>query len=109
MFCLYLALGFAIFGAGVLAVPGWWKLAWIALCLVVVMFLPTVLAKILDPLNARRIRAHCAAVGITNVEVEPFPNHYGVRFRKDDKKHYAKCAVVRGRIEWKGRAPEEFS
>ena len=107
MFYVYLIVGFAVFGAGLFLAPGWWKVAWIAACLVLMAFLPAVLAKILDPLNTRRIRAYCAEVGVTDVEIQPFPNHYGVRFRKKDSEHYAKCTVVRGKIKWKGTSPAE--
>jgi hypothetical protein len=107
MFYVYLVAGFAVFIAGVLIVPGWWKLAWIAACLALMAFLPAILAKVLDPLNAKRIRAYCADAGVTDVRVEPFPNHYGVHFTKNDQKHYAKCAVVRGKIKWKGASPAE--
>ena len=82
MFYVYLTAGFALFGVGLLLAPGWWKLAWAVGCLALMVFLPALLAKVLDPLNAKRIRAYCAAVGVTDVEVQPFPNHYGVRFRK---------------------------
>ena len=105
MFYVYLIAGFVVFGVGLILVPGLWKLAWVAVCLVLMAFLPATLARILDPLNAKRIRAYCAKVGVTDVEVQPFPNHYGVRFRKNDQKHYAKCTVARGRIKWKGPSP----
>ena len=108
MFYFYLVAGFAIFGAGLLLVPGWWKLAWVAACLVLAMFLPLILGALLDPLNAKRIRSHCTEVGATDVEVQPFPNHYGVHFTKNDRKHYAKCTVVRGKITWKGPSPGEI-
>ena len=107
MFYFYLVAGFAVFGAGLLIVPGLWKVAWVAAFLVLLAFVPTLLAKILDPLNARRIRAYCFEVGVTNVEIQPFPNHYGVHFTKNDRKHYAKCKVTGGRIEWKGPSPAE--
>jgi hypothetical protein len=80
---------------------------WVAASLGLLAFLPALLTKVLDPLNAKRIQAHCAAVGVTDVEVQPFPNHYGVHFRKDDRKHYAKCTVAGGKIKWKGPSPAE--
>jgi hypothetical protein len=107
MFYLYGVAGFAVFGAGLIIAPGLWKVAWVAAFIALLAFLPTLLAKILDPLNARRIRAYCVEVGVTNVEIQPFPNHYGVHFTKDDRKHYAKCTVARGRIKWKGPSPVE--
>jgi hypothetical protein len=107
MFYFYLVAGFAVFGAGVFILPGWWKAPWIAACLAFMVFLPAVLAKFLDPLNANRIRAYCDSIGVTDVEVKPFPNHYGVHFRKNERKHYAKCTVARGKIKWKGPSPAE--
>ena len=108
MFYVYLIIGFAIFGVGLVLMSGWWRLAWIAACLATAMVLPLILGAILDPLNARRIKSYCAGAGATDVEVEPFPNHYGVHFRKNERKHYAKCRVVRGKIEWKGTSPAEI-
>ena len=107
MFYVYFIIGFVIFGAGMFLVPGYWKLAWVAACLGLAMFLPSILAASLDPMNSRRIRSYCANVGATDVEVQPFPNHYGVHFRKNDRKHYAKCTVARGKIVWKGQSPAE--
>ena len=107
MFYFYFAVGCAVFGAGLIIAPGWWKLAWVAAFMVLLAVLPTLLMKILDPLNVRRIRAYCIEVGVTNVEIQPFPNHYGVHFTKNDRKHYAKCKVTRGKIEWKGPSPAE--
>ncbi len=108
MFYAYLILGFAIFGGGVVLIPGWWKVAWIAACIAIALFLPSMLASILDPLNTRRIKSYCANVGVTDVQVRPFPNHYGVHFKKNDRKHYAKCNVVRGKIKWTGPSPAEI-
>lgn len=108
MFYVYLVAGFAVFGFGLILIPGWWKLAWVAACSALVVFLPALLAKVLDPLNANRIRKYCAGVGVTNVEVKPFPNHYGVHFTKNDRKHYAKCVVAGGTIKWKGPSPAEI-
>jgi hypothetical protein len=107
MFYAYVVAGFVIFGTGLVLIPGWWKLAWIAACLALLAVLPALLAKMLDPLNARRIRRICAEAGATDVEVEPFPNHYGVHFMKNERKHYAKCTVARGEIKWKGVSPAE--
>ena len=57
---VYLIAGFIVFGIGLILMPGWWKLGWVAVCLALMLFLPTILAKVLDPLNAKRIRAYCA-------------------------------------------------
>jgi hypothetical protein len=107
MFYFYLIAGFAVFGAGLFLAPGWWKAAWVVVCLALMVFLPLLLAKVLDPLNASRIRAYCAKAGVTDVEIQPFPNHYGVHFRKNDRKHYVKCTVSGGNIKWKGPSPAE--
>ena len=76
--------------------------------MVLLAVFPTILGWVLDPLNVRRIRAHCKAVGLDVDEVTPYPNHYGVSFERKGKKGYAKCRVIGRRIEWEGRAPEEF-
>lgn len=76
--------------------------------MVFLAFLPTMLGWVLDPLNSRRIRSHCEAVGVAVLEIKPFPNHYGVSFETNGKKEYAKCRVVGRSIKWKGKAPEEF-
>lgn len=107
MFYFYLVVGVAVFGFGIAIIPGWWKLAWAAACLALMVFLPALLAKVLDPLNAKRIRKYCAGVGVTEVEVKTFPNHYGVHFTKNDRKHYAKCIVTKGEIRWRGPSPAE--
>jgi hypothetical protein len=107
MFYAYLVAGLVLFGVVFVLVPGWWKLLWVVGALVFAAFIPLILEKILDPVNAGRIRDYCAKIGVTNVEVRAFPNHYGVHFEKNDKRHYAKCVVTRGQISWKGLAPED--
>ena len=80
----------------------------VAVLFVIVMFLPLILAKVLDPLNVWRIRSRCQELGVSDVEIQVWPNHYGVTFQKDGQKHYAKC-IVKGRtIKWKGKSPDEF-
>lgn len=108
MFQISVIVGLAIFGIGLIWAPGLWKLAWIAASFVLIAFIPAILANVLDPLNIRRIRKHCADAGLTDVAVEAFPNHYGVHFRKNDRTLYAKCTVAAGRIKWKGPTPAEM-
>ena len=108
MFYVFVITAMTIFGVGVALAPGWWKLVWIAICFALLTFLPAILGKVIDPLNIRRIRKYCEEVGVTDVQVQPFPNHYGVHFRKDDRKHYAKCRVTWGRVTWKGSSPAEI-
>lgn len=108
MFYVFVITGFVIFFAGLSFAPGWWKLAWIATFVGVLAYLPLILARFLDPFNATRIRKYCAEVGVTDVEIQPFPNHYGVHFRKNDRKHYAKCRVSWGKVTWKGPSPAEI-
>lgn len=76
--------------------------------LLILAFLPTILTRVLDPRNMKVIRAHCEAAGLTDVEIKPLPNHYGVSFRKNGKRHYAKCRVTGGVVKWKGKAPEQI-
>jgi hypothetical protein len=70
--------------------------------------IPTVLARTLDPLNSRRIRKYCESLGLTDIAIKPFPNHYGVHFIKDGQKLHAKCSVVGRKIKWKGPSPDEL-
>ena len=99
------AIGFGVFGLGFVLMPGWWKLAWVAGCLGVLMVLPSILGTVLDPLIKARIRAYCRRVGATEVMVEAFPNHYGVHFQKNQKEHYAKCQLRGWQLRWKGLSP----
>jgi hypothetical protein len=98
VFYVYLVLGISFFGAGILLTPGWYKLLWIAGCVVVVVVLPAILEKVLDPFNARRITKHLASTGATDISVKSFPNHYGVNFKRNGTQRYAKCSVKRGQI-----------
>lgn len=107
MFHVYLVLGFAIFGGGMFLIPGLWKIAWLLGCVAVVVFLPQILSAVLDPVNERHIRDYCNEVGVTDVKVKPFPNHYGVEYWKGGRKCYSKCKVVGGKIHWKGSSPSD--
>lgn len=107
MFYVCVAAGFAILFAGMVIVPSWWKLLWLAAFVALLAAAPTLLARLLDPLNIKRIRAYCLKIGVTDVHVKPFPNHYGVRFTKNQREHYAKCVVARGKITWTGPSPSE--
>lgn len=109
MFYAYLVIGFLTFGAGLLLIPGWFKLAWVALFFLGMMILPWLLEQILDPLNSKRIRAYCSNLSVEDIKIRPFPNHYGVHFIKNGKKRYYRCKVVRGTIQWVGKSPEELT
>jgi hypothetical protein len=98
VFYAYLALGFVVIGTGMFLIPGWFKILWAAGCLAFAVSLPLILEKFLDPLNIRRIARHLSATGATEIEVEPFPNHYGARYTRDGAKHYARCSVKRGKV-----------
>lgn len=69
--------------------------------------LPTLLSAIADPPRIKRIRAFFESAGCVDIEIKPWPNHYGVRFIKDGARHYIKCRVEMksGRMEWIGEAP----
>ena len=99
MFYAYLTLAFAIVGAGLILVPGYYKLLWIAGCFAVAVALPAILGLVLDPLNIRRITRHLAATGATDIQVQPFPNHYGARYSRDGVQRYARCSVRRGKVK----------
>ena len=106
MFYVYLALGFGVFGAGMFLVPGWFKVLWVVGWIAFAAALPAILARVLDPLNIRRISRHLAATGATDIEVQPFPNHYGAHFSRDGVKHYAKCRVKLGKVSVAEREPK---
>ena len=106
MFYAYLALGFGIFGAGMYLVPGWFKVLWAAGCLALAVALPAILERVLDPLNIRRITRHLAGTGASDIQVQPFPNHYGAHYIRDGVKHYAKCSVKRGKVAVAEREPK---
>jgi hypothetical protein len=88
------------------------RFLYIALGFVVVMAVfaavPTLLGLLLDPLNMRRIRTYCSGLGLENVSITPYPNHYGVEAIKGGRRIYAKCSVVGKKIKWKGPAPSEL-
>jgi len=69
-------------------------------------YLPDLLAKVLDPRNERIIRDHCESLGLNDVSLKAWPNHYGVYYRHAGKKLYAKCRVTKGNVVWLGHAPE---
>jgi hypothetical protein len=106
VFYAYLALGFAIFGTGMFLVPGWFKPLWLAGCLAIAAALPALLGRILDPLNISRIKRHLAATGASEIQVQPFPNHYGAHYIRGGAKHYAKCRVKRGKVTVAEREPK---
>ena len=101
---VFVALGFCIFFAGLALVPGYWKFAWGLACIGILAVLPSVLAKVLDPINSRRIFRHLRDTGATDISIEPYPNHYGVRFLRDGVAYYAKCRVVKGKVKVSERA-----
>ena len=113
MFYVYLVIGLSVALGGMfflsLRVSLWVGLAWLAACFSLAVFMPWILEKTLDPLNARRIRNYCAEIGITDVEVRPYPGHYGVHFKKGGAKRYAKCVVTRGKLTWKGLSPADIA
>jgi len=106
MFYLYLILGFAMFGAGMFLLPGWFKLLWVAGCLFFAATLPIILARVLDPLNVRRISRYLAATGATDIKVDSFPNHYMAHFARDGARQHAKFRVKRGKIQLTEREPK---
>jgi len=74
--------------------------------LIVLMYLPNILSAVIDPRNIKIIIADCAAKGYENVRVKLWPNHYGVHFTANGKKHYATCKVEKGAVKWK--APKQY-
>jgi len=77
--------------------------------LALVAFLPLMLSWVLDPWNMRVIRSKCRALGLSDIEIKPFPNHYGVHFVRNGVKQYAKCSVRLGRIRWRSNNPESHA
>jgi hypothetical protein len=87
---LYIALGFVVVMAVLAAVP-------------------TLLGLILDPLNMRRIRTYCSGLGLENVSITPYPNHYGIEAVKHGRRIYAKCSVSGKRSNGKDQRPRSVS
>jgi hypothetical protein len=71
-------------------------------------FLPSLLSLVLDPFNSSRVKAYCERIGCTDIEIKAWPNHYGVKFKNNGIKHYAKCRVIGLKIKWVGKNPEEI-
>jgi hypothetical protein len=69
--------------------------------------LPKIIAAISDPPRMRHIRRHFESAGCSNIEIKPWPNHYGVHYIKDGARQYAKCRVdmKAGKIIWVGKSP----
>jgi hypothetical protein len=69
--------------------------------------LPKLIAMLSDPPRIKRITEFFEAAGCTEIEVKPWPNHYGVKCIKGGVRRYAKCRVniKSGTIEWIGGAP----
>ena len=102
-FCL--VAGFTAFFTGLVIIPGWWKILWVAGCFALVMFMPILLERVLDPINIKLIQKYCLEAGASDIQVTPYPNHYGVRFRKNNSKHYSKCTISGVKISWIGKSP----
>ncbi len=69
--------------------------------------LPKLIGMVTDPPRMKRIKQYFESAGCTEIEIKPWPNHYGVRFYKDGVKQYAKCRfnLRSGVIVWVGTAP----
>jgi hypothetical protein len=72
--------------------------------------LPKIIARISDPPRMKRIQRYLESVGCTDIQIKPWPNHYGVHFTMDGKKLYAKCRVdvKADKIVWVGKPPVEL-
>jgi hypothetical protein len=70
-------------------------------------FIPWILSKIIDPRNKRIIRDECIKLGLDRIDIELWPNHYGVRGEKDGHKVYFKCRVKSRKIKWIVKNPAE--
>ena len=75
--------------------------------MVILAAVPSLLARVLDPINIKHIKTFCTEAGCTDIEVKAWPNHYGVTFRKNGTRHYVKCNVVGRTIKWKDLDPGE--
>lgn len=83
-------------------------LAALAGLIVVTAALPAILARVLDPIATRSIKKYCNDLGLGEVQIKAWPNHYAVKFSKNGVRHSAKCRVVWRKIRWIGKSPEEF-
>ena len=70
-------------------------------------FLPFLLSLVLDPFNISKVKSYCETVGYTDIEIKVWPNHYGVKFKNNGKKHYVKCRVIGLKIKRVGKSAEK--
>jgi hypothetical protein len=76
---------------------------------VLVFLLIPILVKLNDWLAIRAARRYCAEQGLEYDEAKAWPNHYGLYFRIDGKRHYASFDFERNRtITWKKGTPLEI-
>jgi hypothetical protein len=108
MFYVAVLLGILVSVAMGFLLPLWAFAIYLLALVTLLAALPTLLASVLDPHNAAIIRNYCAELGISQVTIRPFPNHYGIRFRIMGRSFYTRCRVSRGEIQWKGKSPEEM-
>jgi len=78
--------------------------------LAALLCLPWLLSRILDPAAIRAIRTYCEERRLEVIKVTVFSAHWGVRFRKNGKSYYSRCAGFRpdGTLVWKGKPPDEL-
>ena len=54
-------------------------------------------------------KKYCIKNDLEFIEVKPFPNHYGLYFKKNEKKYYAGFDYEMDRtIHWKKKSPLEI-
>lgn len=108
MFYAYVIVCVLVSIAAGLLLPFWAFGIYLVALFALIGALPSLLAKMVDPRNAEIIRVYCQGIGISEVTVRPFPNHYGVRFRADDRRFHARCTVAGGKLRWKGKSPQDL-
>ena len=68
-----------------------------------------IMTKIGDKRSTRAAKKYCVDNDLEFVEVNAFPNHYGLYFKKGNKKFYASFDFNHnGAITWKKGTPHEI-
>ena len=71
----------------------------IVLCAILIIpFVPWIFSKIADPINMAKIRRMCADEKVKVINIELFPNHYGVKCEIAGKSEYRKYKVTKGKL-----------
>ena len=78
--------------------------------LLVLFVLMMVVGRWYDRMALRAAKAYCQDHGLEYIEANAYPNHYGLYFKQDGKRHYASYDFLANRtISWKKGSPLEVA